>query len=331
MSIESCYYNYYNVKGRYTPETPQIPGWKEDYAVTTDKICNNNKSRDSDAYKAYCKLEDTYYALSVSNREKYDSEHELGAVLALKYSAQGAYRQYSDTERRAMYDNEYNMSVYGCLSGGGNVDDPHIDGAVCDPTDSEKQSYNRQMVNEQLNTLLSNSGIDISQLSKYNMTFTIDPFNFILKISGVEDEELASKIENALNSGNNAQQLFCHILNSSKSSISDDVLTKYRTVKEFQNITGFNLNEFTQTEDGFVNANGENALDIYKESLKNSNAVPSQYKGAAYSYFESLLNKLSSKNYAGIQDLNLSINYQNGMLYDISDPDIQTAKFDFSA
>lgn len=210
------------------------------------------------------------------------------------------------------------------------VDDPHIKGPVCDPTDSEKQNYNRQMVNKQLNTLFTNSRIDITQLMKYNVVFIIDPFNFRLTVSGMEDKELACKIENVLNSGNNAQQLFYHILNSSKPSISDDVLTKYRTMKEFQNITGLDLSEFTQTEDGFVNANGENALGIYRESLKTSDAVPPQYKGAAYRYFESLLDKLSLKHYAEIQDLNLSINYKNGILYDISDPDIQTAKFDIS-
>jgi len=331
MSIDTNYYNYYNIKGSYTTEKPEVPGWKEKYAVTTDKITKNNYSQDSDAYRAYCKLEDTYYKLSVSNREKYGTERELTSALAIKYSAQSGYSQYSDTERSAMYHNELNMTLYGCLNGGGNVDDPHIDGDVCDPTDSEKQSYNRQMVNEQLKALLSNSGIDISLLTKYKITYTIDPVNFILQVSGVDDEELASEIEGALNTGKNAKQLFCHILNSSQSSISEDVLTKYRTMKDFQNVTGLDLSEFTQTVDGFVNADGENALDVYKEYLGTSDAVPSQFKGAAYSYFESLLDKLSSKTYAEIPDLILSIGYQNNALYDISDSDIQTAKFDVSA
>jgi len=45
-----------------------------------------------------------------------------------------------------MYENELKMTLFGCLNGGGNVNDPHIDGAVCDPTESEQKSYNRQMV-----------------------------------------------------------------------------------------------------------------------------------------------------------------------------------------
>ena len=319
--METYYYNYYNVKHRYTPATPQTPGWKKDYTITTDEIKSNNNSQDSDAYKAYCKLEDTYYNVSVSNRSKYKTERELYAALNQKYSAYGAYSQYSSVERNAMYENELNMTLFGCLGGGGNVDDP---------TDSKKQSYNRQMVNLQLNTLLSSSGIDLNQLSKYNITFTIDPMNFILKVYGVDDEELAANIERVLNTGNNAQQLFHHVLNSSRPSISDDVLTKYRAMKEFQRITGLDLSEFTHTKNNFLNIYGQNALDVYEEALNTSNQVPSGYKGAAYEYFESLLNKLSAKSYKQIQDLNLSINYQNGSLYDVSDSYIQTSKFDVS-
>ncbi len=85
MAIESYYYNHYNLKGTYTCETPEIPAWKEEYAVTINEISSNNKRQNSDAYKAYCKLEETYYNLSVANREKYDTKDELVAALSKKY------------------------------------------------------------------------------------------------------------------------------------------------------------------------------------------------------------------------------------------------------
>lgn len=171
--MENYYYNYYNVAHRYSCQSPEFPDGKKNYVVTTNEIKSNNNSQDSDAYKAYCKLEDTYYNVSVSNRSKYKTERELYAALNQKYSAHGAYSQYSSVERNAMYENELNMTLFGCLNGGGNVDDPHVGGNVDDPTDSEKQSYNRQMVNLQLNTLLSSSGIDLNQLSKYNIPVSL--------------------------------------------------------------------------------------------------------------------------------------------------------------
>lgn len=42
------------------------------------------------------------------------------------------------------------MTLYGCLNGGGNVNDSHLSENVRDLSDSDKQSYNRKMVNIQI-------------------------------------------------------------------------------------------------------------------------------------------------------------------------------------
>ena len=331
MSIETYFYNHYNIKGTYTPQIPEIPDWKKRYAIVKDEISSNNNSQNNSEYKAYSKLEETYYKLSVANRQKYHTRDEVITALSKKYSAQSAvYGRYNNTERDAMYQNELYMTLYGCLGGGGNVDDPHVDGDVYDPTESERKSYNRKMVNRQVNTVLLNTGIDLIRLDDYDITFTIDPVCFLLKVTGVEDEELKNQIEGALNTGENAKQLFYHILYNSGSSISEEVLTKYLAMKEFQNVTGLKLNDFIQTKVGFENVDGENALDLYKKYLKTSDSVIPGHKNGIYDYFKGLLNQLSTKNYAEIQDLNLSIRYKNGILYDISDSDIQTSKFDIS-
>lgn len=328
MAVDgTAYYNYYNLKGRYTPETPQVPSWKKEYSVTKDEVKSNNRSQEDDAYKAYSKLEDVYYAVSVRNREKYSDVNDLYAYLNEKYYSNSSYNGYSYEEKKAMYFNELEMTLFGCLGGGGNVDDPHLSGDVCDPTDSEKQSYNRKMVSTQIQNILTNSGINLSLLNSSKLIFTIDPFNYMLKVSGVEDDSLAQQIESALNSGNNAKQLFYHILNSNSDNISRDVITKYRALKDFQNVTGLDLRDYSVTDDGFVNADGENALDIYKEYLKSTNAVPSEFKGTAYSYFAEQLQKLSRMNFSEIQDLNLEIGYGQNGLYDISDENIYVSTF----
>ena len=85
MEVKSLYYNYYNVKGRYTPETPQIPAWRKTFEVVEDRIESNNRSQDSDLYKAYVKLEDIYYDKAVRNRAKYKDENSLRQALSEEY------------------------------------------------------------------------------------------------------------------------------------------------------------------------------------------------------------------------------------------------------
>jgi hypothetical protein len=328
MAVEGTeYYNYYNIAGRFTPETAQAPAWKKKYSVTTDEVKSSNYSQEEDAYKAYSALEDIYYAASVQNREKYSDVNDLYAHLSEKYLFNKDYSDCSYSEKQAMYFNELNMTLYGCLSNGGNLNDPRLKGEVEDLTDSGKQSYNRQMVNTQIWNIFKNNGIDMSALKNRGLIFTIDPFNYILKVSGTEDESISEKMEAALNSGNNARQLFYHILNSSSSSISQDVLTKYQALKDFQNVTELDLRDFFSTEEGFVNSDGVKALDIYKESLKSSDTIPSEFKSDAYSYFSALLQKLSETDFSEIPDLNLTIGFDSNGLYDISDKIIHVASF----
>lgn len=159
IGLDTAYYNYYNVKGRYSPETPQTPAWKRTYEVVDDRIEGNNRSQDCDAFRAAVKLEETYYAVSVSNRAKYKTEDDLKQALSEKYFSSSAYSQYTRTERNAMYQNELNMTMFGCLSGGGNVNDPHLDGPVYGTTDEEVFTYNRQMVNTQINNIFPRLGL----------------------------------------------------------------------------------------------------------------------------------------------------------------------------
>ncbi|HHX62652.1 MAG TPA: DUF4885 family protein [Epulopiscium sp.] len=329
MRIESAYYNHYNVKGRYTPDKPKATAWKEQYTSTEDKIKSKNYNQDSDQFKAYTRLEEVYYSLGVSNRAKYKTEGEVYAALNQKYRGSGNYKNYSYNEVEAMYDNELEMTLYGCLAGGGNPQDPHLKGEVKDPSDNEQQLYNQHMVNTQLGNIFSSNGLS-NLLGQYNMIFTIDPFNNILKVLGVDDVELTNKIEEILNADNNSKELFYHIMNSSSGSISDDVKLKYRALSSFKNVTGQDLRGYKQTESGMVNEKGENVLDVYREALKESTAIPTEYKGDAYNYFAEQIEELLAKDFFSIPDLNLSIGYKDGLLYDLANENLMESRFNFS-
>ena len=328
MEVNTKYFNYYNIKDRYTTEVQQTPEWKKKYEVTTDKIKSKNYSQNSDAYKAYCKLDEIYYSASVSNRSKYKDVNELSNALGQKYLFNPAYKGYSYSERRAMYENELEMTLYGCLSGGGNVSDPRLSGDICEPTEEEKLNFNRQSVNMQFQNIISKIGISLGSLD--DITLTIEPFEYQLKISGMENKELMKQLEEALNKDNNSNQLFFHILHNCSTNISDDVRLKYRVLKDFQNVTGLDLRDFEQEGDAFINKDGENALDVYKESLKTATTVPIEFKGSAFSYFEGLLEKISKRKFSEISDLNLSIGYRDGRLYDISNENVQKDTFNAS-
>lgn len=309
-TVNSLYYNYYNVKGRYSPSTPETPAWRKIYEVIDDRVESNNSDPESEIYQAHCKLEDIYYNSSVSNRAKYKDEHSLKQALSQKYLFGAAYSQYDYAQRRAMYENELNMTMFGTC---GNMNDPRLGGSVKGPTDTEQAVYNRKMVNTQISNILSLNGIDVSLLD--GMIFSMDSFDHKLTVTGVE-EHTARLIERLLNCDGNNDELFYHVLQSSRSRINEDVMAKYRAVQNFKEITGEDLRNYHQMKDGFVDEQGRNALDVYKEALKNSTKVPAEFKGTAWEFFKGNLQVLMSKNFAGIADLNLQIGFSGGILQD---------------
>ena len=324
---ETAFYNYYNISYRYTPEAPKTPAWKEDLKIVKDQVKSNNRDPESERYKAFEKLEDTYYAMGVRNRAKYTTVSQVYAALSEKYSSD-YYKQFSELEVTAMYDNELEMTLFGCLGGGGNLDDPHLKGEVRDVTEKQAHEYNRKTINMQLCNIFGNAGIDNAMLSKYNMTFSIDPYNYSLKVSGVDDAGLTAMLEKLLNKDHNARELFYHIMHSNRASISDNAKAKYHTLNSFVSVTGQDPRQYRQTEAGLVNDRGENILDIYREALKTSDAVPAQFKGTAYNVFEENIKKLLAEGFYRIPDLNLRIGYKDGMLQDLPNEDIMHNSFD---
>ncbi len=324
---DTAYYNYYNISYRYTSNLPEKPDWKRKLELVEDKVKSNNYDPESERYKAFEKLEDTYYAMGVRNRAKYTTVSQVYAALSEKYSS-NYYKQFSELEVTAMYDNELHMTLYGCLNGGGNLDDPHLKGEVRDVTEKQAHEYNRKTINMQLCNIFGNAGIDSAMLSKYNMTFSIDPYNYSLKVSGVDDAGLTAMLEKLLNKDHNARELFYHIMHSNRASISDYAKAKYHTLNSFASVTGQDPRQYRQTEAGLVNDRGENILDIYREALKTSDAVPAQFKGTAYNVFEENIKKLLAEGFYRIPDLNLSIGYKDGMLQDLSNADIMHNRFD---
>ncbi|MCM1500230.1 MAG: DUF4885 domain-containing protein [Clostridium sp.] len=329
IEVKSHYYNYYNVKGRYTTSEPIKAGWVERYESVEDRIEGNNSNKDSEVYKANVKLEDIYYDLGVSNRARYSSYEELQNAIAAKYSSAEYRSKYSVAECSAMYQNELSMSAFGYCS---NLTDPRLNGAVHAETDSEKKSYNRQCVNNQINNIFTNNGISQSSFGNRNFTFIINPYTYQLFVEGNTDKSIISQMETLLNENGNSKELFFHILNSiGSTNIDKNVLAKYQAASMLREYTGLDIRNFTQTKDGLIDGDGNNILDVFKKGVKESSQVPLAYKGAAYDVFEEHIKQITSTDINSIDDMYLSIGFENGQLKDMSNSNIINMGFDFTS
>ena len=327
IDVKSHYYNYYNVKGRYTTSEPVKAGWAERYESVEDRIEGNNSNKDSELYKAYVKLEDIYYDLGAANRAKYSSYDELQNAIGQKYlfSNSPYYGKYSYTERRAMYENELSMSAFGYC---GNMNDPRLNGAVHAETDSEKKSYNRQCVNNQINNIFTNNGISYTLFGNSSFTFIINPYTYQLTVEGNADKSIMSQMETLLNENGNSKELFFHILNSiGSTNIDKNVLAKYRAASMLREYTNLDIRNFTQTKDGLIDRDGNNILDIFKKSVKESSKIPSEFKGVAYDIFEEYIKQITSTDVNSIDDMYLSIGFEKGQLKDMANSNIIKSGF----
>ncbi|MCY7481166.1 DUF4885 family protein [Bacillus safensis] len=188
-----------------------------------------------------------------------------------------------------------------------------------DPTQEsvEKKILNRQKVNEQLQDLFSKNGITIPKNT--NLTFTIDPNNFKLVVSGSKDESLMKQIEDLLNTTNNTRELFFHIMksrNDDSTQFTPDSLAKFHLVNQIKTVTGYNLKDLSIVKGQFVTDNGTNIFDLYKEELL-KNPYTAENARVAASHYGAQLFDLAKNGFDSIPDLVLSIGYQNGSLYDI--------------
>ena len=328
IELKSHYYNYYNVKGRYKTSEPKKASWIERYESVEDRIEGNNESKDSELYKAYVKLENIYYDLGVANRAKYSSYEELQNAIAQKYSSAEYYSKYSSAERNAMYQNELSMSAFGFC---GNMSDPRLGGPVHGETDSEKKSYNRQCVNNQINNIFTNNGISRAFFENSSFSFIINPYTYRLTVEGNGDKSIMSKMEALLNENGNSKELIFHILNSiGSANVNKNVLAKYRVASLLREYTDLDIRNFTQTKDGLIDGDGNNILDVFRKSIQESSKVPSEFKGAAYDNFAGYVNQITKVDINNIDDMYLSIGFENGQLKDMNNSNIIRTGFDFA-
>ena len=172
--------------------------------------------------------------------------------------------------------------------------------------------YNRKQLNQKINDALDKNGIKLSDNEKLN--FTIDE-NQAIKVTGAENEERFTQIEQALNnSENNISELLTSSIlavNSFNGLIDQQKYNKWEAAKLLKEQTGLNLEDLKMVDGKIIGGNEK--FDSIADINKNIETNEANY-----------LNKLMVKKVTSvlsyginnIEDINFSIDFQNGKLID---------------
>ncbi|MDX4038642.1 DUF4885 family protein [Aliarcobacter skirrowii] len=184
---------------------------------------------------------------------------------------------------------------------------------------AEENAYNREAVNSQFQTILSNHGITIPKDEK--LIFTIEPNYYTLKVNGAKDENLASAIEEILNKNSeNIKQLFLHISyvkSDDNTQFTKEKQEKFNIVNSVKEFTDYNLADLEIKDGRFLAPNGEDLFKIFKDNFDKRYPNPGFDKNTILIYHENQLTELARKGFENVPDLILSIEYENGSFYDI--------------
>ncbi|RJS55101.1 DUF4885 domain-containing protein [Bacillus subtilis] len=262
-------------------------------------------------------LDEKYSRINAINKTKSDP---LGYIKDKYQNSKSPYfrSDLSAAERQAAYDNETEWLFKGKAQNYNLQDAAFRNVTFNGEAEAENAKvYQRSQVNQQLQVLLNRNHIHIPEGTE--LTFTITPIDYKVRVSGSDDEDLIKQIEQVLQSGDNSKELFLHIMKSQSSDstqFSDEAYKKYQAAREMYEVTGCHLKDLEVIDGRYVTPDGRDLLDVYKEELE-KNPVQKETALYAVSHYRSELNKIAEAGYDTIPDFILSIDYSNGSLRDV--------------
>lgn len=253
------------------------------------------------------------------NQTKHMSEEERDSYIYKRYfdrSAPHYIQGMTDKERTSCWDAERWYARAGkyvsCP-----LYDPMFRGITVNGlVESEKEKlHNRNMVSQQIQNILDKNNVVIPQ--RQRLTFSIDPFNYIITVEGLEDEKTKNLIEAILNEENNGRELFYHISQTLKDGSPQKTKVKYEKyllMREIKKYTGLNINDLEVKNGKFITEDGRNLMDVYRNGVRNAKYVDDYHKGSVISFYGSLLNKYAERGINSVPDMVLEMDWQDGSL-----------------
>lgn len=283
----------------------------------TETVIQANNPYESESDIAIRIFDEKYSRINEINKRKPDP---LGYIKDKYQRANSPYfrSDLSESERQAAYHHETEWLFKGKAQSY-DFRDAAFRGA---PINGEIQGENekvfqRGQVNQQIGVLFNRNHIQVPE--GMNLTFAISPIDYLVKVSGTDDERLIQQIETVLNSGENSKELFAHIIGSrsdDSSQFTTERYGKYQVVREMYEVTGYHLKDLKVVDGKYVTNDGRDLLDVYKEALRRDPVLKHTATEAAAHYGPELT-KLAKAGYDSIPDLVLSIDYKNGSLRDV--------------
>ena len=285
-----------------------------------EKLAINKYSKltsiDTGTYSDVEKLETYYASTAASNRAKYSNNTELYNHLYNKYfnesSEEYAGAGYSKEEIVAMYNNEKNMTLYGSLRYDASFEDPVLkdEAAVDDAVVTAQKEHSKDSVSKQIDNVLKFNGVNLDK--NEFVLFSIEPIDFKLSATGLENPPKVSMLIDALNFENNAEELFYYLLHSGF-PVPEDVMAKFEAAREIKNATGENLNNLKFEDGSYFTESGEDVAELYKSSIEKTD-LPEELKSQAYEEFMGNLDTVTQKGRDNIPDLTMVAGYRNSKI-----------------
>ena len=243
----------------------------------------------------------------------------------------------TDYEKRTAYDLESQMMRTGCISGA--WDNPILFGRGLGPSDPPVQRnypingqlsfawerlYNRNMVTSQLNDLFNRNGVVIPD--NLRLSFVIDSQHRLF-VTGTDDESLTKQIEDILNSNGNSKELYRHIVNSTVTrdgeqitdQIQKDSYQMYTMDNIIRTYTDYRRQDLDIIDGKFLTKDGVDIMEYISAAvIEEFGSIPeSMYMIGAMRRGLDWLIETGPEN---IQEMILTIDYENGSLYDVGQP-----------
>ena len=187
--------------------------------------------------------------------------------------------------------------------------------------DMEWNQEIRDKMNDAIHQAFEENGIVIPKGA--DLRLTVDPYDFFIHASGV-DEELAKRIEAALNQGKNGYYLYEHIAFCDPVNYGVEEPLQYisgdkekMVVYHFVNrLTGYDIRELENRGGKFYTPDGEDLWEVLKDKYDKL-AADGNADVSTLMRYEAAYRRVAAAGWERTTDCNLAIGYKDGCLYDL--------------
>lgn len=188
-------------------------------------------------------------------------------------------------------------------------------------SEMEYNQETRDAINDVVNQLFRKNGIVISEDTALRLT--VDPYDYYIHAEGV-DEEMAGRIEAALNQGKNGYNLYQHIYSCNPQNYNETPPDQYlqgdrekMVLYHFvDKLTGLDLRKLENRDGKYYTPDGEELWSVLEKKYAD---LVAENKADAFGLgeYKAAYDRIAKNGWDKSTDCNLSLDYKNEYLCDI--------------